>query len=201
MKNEAIAGLFIKLEDFVPQYELSLDSVLKGFEVYYSNPKSPASIVTRTLYSWGDTSLSENICGKMLKFGIMSFFQVNIPVFSKTLENMKQFMIGEDVLDYYSGVGAISIATSDVVRSSILVDNNEQSIYYAKKNIVNNSLSDFSAYCDKAEKILEYIQPSKVLILDPPRSGLHPKVLKKFYEKNPNGSYTYPVILRIVPKI
>ena len=98
---------------------------------------------------------------------------------------MQPFEMNEDILDYYCGVGAISIALSDHVASCTMVDISEESIENAHENIKINDLSHFTAYCNKAEKILETIVPEKVVIIDPPRAGVHPKVLRTLREQLP----------------
>ncbi len=183
--GEVLAALFVKDENFPLLEGIVLDDQLKGFGIHFSDPQSPASISTKILHQCGDDFLSETVLDKPLQYGPMSFFQVNVNLFEKALAQIKKFVSGEDILDYYSGVGAIGIAVSEVVKSCIMVDISEESIFYAQKNIALNQLSHFSAYCHKAEKILEHISSDKVVIIDPPRAGIHPKVLRALREKQP----------------
>ncbi|MBF0279922.1 MAG: 23S rRNA (uracil(1939)-C(5))-methyltransferase RlmD [SAR324 cluster bacterium] len=183
--GEIVIALFVKDEQFPLLEGITLDEKLKGFAVHFSDPQSPASISTKILHQQGDDHLTETVMNKPLQYGPMSFFQVNLNLFENALLPIKSFVAGEDILDYYCGVGAIGIAVSDVVRSCIMVDISEDSIFYARKNIELNQLAHYSVFCSKAEKILEHILPDKVIIIDPPRAGIHPKVLRALREKQP----------------
>src|SRR5690606_5427435 len=121
-----------------------------------------------------------------LKYGILSFFQVNIPVFEKALEKIHQEISNDkDVLDFYSGVGSISLPIANKCKSLILVDNNEESIEFAKLNIKENNISNAQAICLPAEKITELINHDKIIIVDPPRSGMHHNVVEKLLQETP----------------
>ncbi len=183
--GEAIAALFVKEHNFPTLPGIQLDDQLRGFTVFFSNPQSPASVPTRILQQLGSPCIVETINSKPLQYGPMSFFQVNVDLFEKVLKDIQPFVSGENILDYYCGVGAISIAVSDVVNSCLMVDISEESIFYAKENIQSNGLSHFSAHCNKTEKLLDYIDADKVVILDPPRAGIHHKVINALRRKKP----------------
>ena len=183
--GEVIAALFVKDEAFPALEEITVSEELKGFSIHYSNPKSPASVSTKILHQRGTASLRENLLNQSLEYGLLSFFQIHVPLFEKVLVRLQAFVEGTEIVDYYCGVGAIGIALAKEVKRAVLVDINEDSIHYAQKNIKTNDLAHFSAHCHKAESLLEHIAPHKVIILDPPRSGLHRKFLKHLCEKRP----------------
>lgn len=183
--GEVMAALFVKEEAFPPLEEISLNEQLKGFSIHYSNPQSPASVSTKILHQRGVSFLQETILKKSFHYGMMSFFQIHVTLFEKVLERIKGFVAGEEIVDYYCGVGAIGIALAEAVKNAVMVDISEESIHFARQNIKNNDLPHFSAHCSKAESLLEHIVPHKTIILDPPRSGLHPKLLKGLCEKRP----------------
>ena len=55
-KGDVVAALFVKPESFT---KLRKPNSLKGLKVYHSNPKSPASVMTKLLYIDGDTTLTD----------------------------------------------------------------------------------------------------------------------------------------------
>ncbi|OGH93787.1 MAG: 23S rRNA (uracil-5-)-methyltransferase RumA [Candidatus Magasanikbacteria bacterium RIFOXYD2_FULL_41_14] len=183
--GETIAGLFIKDRlDFKDYPELTKKFL--GFQIYFSIYNSPASVPTESLYQSGQDFLTAQILGTKLKFGLLSFFQVHIPVFEKALADMNEWVEkGDTAVDFYSGVGAISLPLRDKLAGAILVDNNSEAIEYAKLNIKLNKAKNFSAECVPAEKITELIESDKVLILDPPRAGLHQDVTAKILAEKP----------------
>ena len=64
----------------------------QGGEVIYSNPKSPASVITERLASFGNTTLTDTILGTPFRYATEGFFQVNIPVYEQALRDMREWL-------------------------------------------------------------------------------------------------------------
>lgn len=183
--GEVLIALFIKDELAFKTWPKFSANVL-GWQVYYSTHKSPASVPTKMLKSFGQDYLAENLLGHQLRFGIFSFWQINTPVFSLALQQMGKFLLANStVLDFYCGVGAISLGLGDQVFAAELVDSNAEGIVWAQKNIELNKKPNFTARCLFAEQAIDSITSDKVLIVDPPRAGLHPDVTNKILEVKP----------------
>lgn len=184
--GEVIAGLFVSDPNFRLSTQIPLETPLKGFSLFFSDPRTPASVPTALLSAEGEVELVETVLGKRFRYGLLSFFQINLPVFEQALKDMEAFVENDEVVDYYSGVGSIGIALSERIRHCVLVESDEQTINFARQNILLNDLgSKFEVRAGRAEKLLEEIQPHRVLILDPPRAGLHPKVVQKILKERP----------------
>jgi 23S rRNA (uracil1939-C5)-methyltransferase len=185
-QGEVLASLFCKEKaDFpVPDFKS-----IKGFSVYYSEPKSPASVATDLLYHQGADTLSETLQGKELEYDILSFFQGNIAMFNSVLSDLKPLLAKGPYLDLFCGAGAISIALSEQIKQCVLVDNNAANIEHARNNIRSNKLTGFSVREAQAEKLLELVTPEVNLLLDPPRSGLHNDLLQKIMREKPANIY------------
>lgn len=184
-QGQAIAALFIKDKLPLESYP-SLTENFLGFYLYYSTHKSPASVPTELLYKKGPDYLVANILGTKLKFGLLSFFQINIPVFTKALQDIAAFLDPHvPVVDFYSGVGAISLPLSQSREETQLVDNNAEAIEYAEENVKLNNLFGCSTQCAPAEKMTDFISSEKMIILDPPRIGLHERVTATLLHKKP----------------
>lgn len=176
-KGETAAALFVKDERFPKVAEL--EAVGRGLAVYYSNPKSPASIITRELYQFGDITLTDNILGTPISYDVNSFFQVNLPVFEAALAEIKKFTKDADpIVDFYSGVGTIGVPLG----ATKLVESDEHNIEMAQQNIGKNSIEIIKA---TAETALQHIPNKGALIVDPPRAGLHKKVVEQILETKP----------------
>lgn len=183
--ERTISGLFIKDELDFDDYPTRL-SIMDGFQLYYSTHKSPASVPTKLLYESGTPYLADTVAGTPLRYGLNSFFQVNLPIFEKALADIASHIPdGSNVLDFYSGVGSISLPLHNHYTSATLVDNNEEAIGYAKDNIARLQLKNVEALCLPAEKTTDLITADKLLIVDPPRSGLHEKVTKRILTEQP----------------
>lgn len=175
--GETVAALFVKDEDF-PVLE-QLGTVCKGITVCYSNPKSPASVLTRELYAYGDVTLSDKLLGNDITYNVHSFFQVNLPVFSAALEQIKSMSgAAKRKIDLYSGVGTIGIP----IDASVLVEPDPHNVAMAEQNIGRQPIEVVQA---STEQALEYITPEACVIVDPPRAGMHPKVIDRLLEQQP----------------
>lgn len=184
-EGQAIAALFIKDELPFSSFPKA-HGPLVGFQLYYSTHKSPASVPTKLMHSDGQDYLVANLKSTKLKFGLLSFFQINIPVFDEALTDIATFMHPKmPLLDFYSGVGAIGLSLSHNRDELTLVDSNEEAIQYAKENIELNGRTNTEAICLPAEKITDVITGDKQLIVDPPRAGLHHKVVSTILQRQP----------------
>ena len=183
--GEAIAALFIKDKMIFTDYPELFPHWL-GFHLYYSTHKSPASIPTELLYSSGQNYLIAEILGTKLKFGLLNFFQINIPLFTQAVQDMAAFIGPTDpVIDFYAGVGAISLPLARNRTRTTLVEIIPEAIKYAQENIMLNSLVNVETHCVPAEKITELIDSESIIILDPPRTGLHNDVVARLLAKHP----------------
>jgi 23S rRNA (uracil1939-C5)-methyltransferase len=184
-QGKAIAALFIKDELPFPDFP-ELTAELIGFQLYYSYYKTPAAVPTKLLFSAGEQTLRTILNGVSLKFGLLSFFQIHIPVFEEALRDIQQFLDpARAIVDFYGGVGSIGLPLHKFTSGGTIVDNNAEAIAYAKENIAANHIANFTAECVPAEKITDLITPEKTIILDPPRAGLHEDVTKKLLQELP----------------
>ncbi len=183
--NETIAALFIKDKLAFDHYPTTSKKLL-GFHLYYSTHKSPASVPSELLYAMGQDYLTAKILGTTLKFGLLSFWQINIPLFTIALNDIATFVESKNsIIDFYSGVGAISLPLAKNQSHTILVESSEEGVSYANENIKLNSLANTETYCRPAEKMIDMIDHESIIILDPPRAGLHDQVTLALLNKKP----------------
>ena len=174
-----------KIENLISDDEAKLLSA-KGGEIIYSDPKSPASRITERLNKFGDTTLSDTILGVAFNYACEGFFQVNIPVYEKALSDMKAWINCNEklpILDLYSGVGTIglTIGGDDVT----LVEINEHAVAEMQRNIAKLNRPSAKAILAPSEKSLECITGEQIVIVDPPRAGLHSDVTNRLLETEP----------------
>ena len=186
-QGNAVWQLYVKdkIENLISDDEAKLLSA-KGGEIIYSDPKSPASRITERLEKFGDTTLSDTILGVAFNYACEGFFQVNIPVYEKALSDMKAWINCNEkllTLDLYSGVGTIglTIGGDDVT----LVEINEHAVAEMQRNIIKLNRPNAKAILAPSEKSLEYITGEQIVIVDPPRAGLHADVTNRLLETEP----------------
>ncbi len=236
----------------------------QGGEIIYSDPKSPASRITRRLQAFGETTLTDTILGVPFRYATESFFQINVPVYEQALRDMREWVIsapknelskethqpgrglyftqdskppevepkessdetlgsaaiplererylegngaqkrkngqppidndgsGEDkdkdnnstlqILDLYSGVGTIGLTIGG--RAPELVEVNPNAVREMQRNITALH-SNATAILAPSEKALDYITGDKLIIVDPPRAGLHADVINRLLATAP----------------
>jgi 23S rRNA (uracil1939-C5)-methyltransferase len=177
--GETVAALFTKLDKFT---RLELPPELTGLRVYHSNPKSPASVPTRLLYELGDCGLADTLLGPEFCYDVDSFFQVNLPVYEVALGAIKEAVQGDDIVDMYAGAGTIGLSVAS--KSVELVELDAATVNMARKNAKNTALQATVTEADSANTI-QSIVLDKAVIFDPPRAGLHAKVVQRVLEVLP----------------
>jgi 23S rRNA (uracil1939-C5)-methyltransferase len=177
--GDTVAALFVKPREF-PQ--LALPEGLKGLRVYHSNPKSPASVPTALLYEVGDATLQDTLLDTAFTYDVDSFFQVNLPIFEQALRRIQEYGAADSLVDMYAGVGGIGLS---VAKEAVqLVEADPATAAMARVNAQANHIQAEVVEAP-SEKVLDYIPSDKTLIVDPPRAGLHDKVVRRILEALP----------------
>ena len=127
-------------------------------------------------------SLTDTILGHTYSYSPNGFFQINLPVYELALQEIKQHIVTDEVLDLYSGVGTIGLSVARN-RKLTLVEIDKS----AYSELLNNtdSLNNITTILDKSENVLNYIKPDQTVILDPPRAGCDRKLIDKLLEIKP----------------
>lgn len=185
-KGEISAQLYVKDEKFEPFSKKEIASLgFKNFEIIFSNPKSPASVITKKIQSQNQENLQDSVLGVNFNYATESFFQINLPVYEQALRDMKKFIdISKPTVDLYSGVGSIglTIGTGNLT----LVEINEPAVEEMRRNIAELGREKTTkAILSPSEKALEFIEKGVNLIVDPPRAGMNREVCEKILEIEP----------------
>lgn len=144
----------------------------------------------RTEILYGQDFFYEELLGLRFKISVFSFFQTNslgAEVLYKTArEYIGDLNVGEVgepkkiVYDLYSGTGTIAQLMAPVAKKVIGVEIVEEAVEAARKNAEMNDLHNCEFIAGDVLKVLDEIEEKPdVIILDPPRDGVHPKALKK----------------------
>lgn len=184
--GDMLAVLYVKAESLDP---FPIDDIegLTGMLVFHSTEKSPASVPTKEIWRTGAVELTESIAGTAIMYSWDSFFQNNIAMFEAAMADMQKAVpVGANVLELYSGVGTIGLLLAKTAKHVHGVEIVQGAVDSAKKNAEGAGLRNYVAECIPAEKMdARLLDKRDVLVLDPPRSGLHPKVISMILEKRP----------------
>lgn len=184
-EHAVVAQLYAKDASIVDR--LSLGDVaelgVQGIEVIYSDPRSPASVITEKLSRFGSRLLSDEVRRVRFNYAAESFFQVNLPVYELALRDMQKFVLSRaPVVDMYSGVGTIGLTIGGT--DPTLIEVNEAAVIEMRRNIAETG-SGATAVLASSETALEYIDSDSVIIVDPPRAGLHDAVVDRLLDTLP----------------
>jgi len=186
LAGETLAILYVKARSAMPAAMPPLLNSLKGLVICLQDQENRGSQEGRMLWQSGTLSLTTTVLDTPLEHGPQSFFQVNPPLFELALKDMIEWLSEKDkVVDYYAGVGAISLPLAKYFASCILVENHGESADFAQRNITRLSLDHCRLQKSSAENSTRWIESDQILILDPPRAGIGDKLLRKILEKKP----------------
>lgn len=174
-----------KLPDTITEQEADKLSA-QGGEIIYSDPRSPASRITERLASFGDITLRDNLLGTTFRYATESFFQINLPVYSQVLSDIRKFIPSEKpVIDLYSGVGTIGLTVTSKDQPLKLIEINSSAVDEMKHNISDLGRKNTEAILSASENVTDQIEPNSTIIVDPPRAGLHQDVTMRLLETAP----------------
>ncbi len=140
---------------------------------------------------YGQDFFYEELLGLKFKISVFSFFQTNSLGAEVLYETAREYIGnltapgGENepdkiVFDLYSGTGTIAQLMAPVAKKVIGVEIVEEAVEAAKKNAELNGLHNCEFIAGDVLKVLDEIEEKPdMIILDPPRDGIHPKALKK----------------------
>lgn len=139
---------------------------------------------TRVLY--GQDYFYEKLLGMEFKITPFSFFQPNsraAEVLYSTVRDYLGDMKGKTLYDLFSGTGTIGQILSPVAEKVIGVEIVEEAVAAANENAKHNGITNCKFLAGDVFKVLDEIEEKPdVIVLDPPRDGIHPKALPKILD-------------------
>ena len=136
---------------------------------------------TRILY--GQDYFYETLLGLKFRISTFSFFQPNslaAEVLYSIVREYIQNTSGMEVFDLYSGTGTIAQLLASVAKEVIGVEIVEDAVAAARENAKLNGLNNCKFIAGDVLKVLDDLtEKPDVIVLDPPRDGIHPKALPK----------------------
>ncbi|MCJ7933473.1 MAG: 23S rRNA (uracil(1939)-C(5))-methyltransferase RlmD [Chryseobacterium sp.] len=162
--------------------------------VYAINPKPNDSIYDLDINIYfGEGYLMEEMDGLKFKIGPKSFFQTNykqaLELYRKTLE-FAELKGDEVVYDLYTGTGTIAQYVARNAKQVIGIESVQEAIDAAIEHAALNGLTNCTFYCGDMKDIFndEFLAnhpKADVLITDPPRDGMHQKVVEQILKLSP----------------
>ena len=140
---------------------------------------------------YGQDYFYEELLGLRFKVSLFSFFQTNTYGAEVLYETVREYVgdLGSRrqagrpdkvVFDLYSGTGTIAQLMASAAGKVVGVEIVEEAVEAAVRNAEENGLENCEFIAGDVLKVLDGIQDKPdMIILDPPRDGIHPRALPK----------------------
>ncbi len=140
----------------------------------------------RTDILYGRDYFYEELLGLRFKISPFSFFQTN-SLGAEVLYDTARSYVGETrdrvIFDLYSGTGTIAQILAPVARKVVGVEIVEEAVEAARVNAQLNGLTNCSFIAGDVLKVVDELSDKPdLIVLDPPRDGIHPKALQKIID-------------------
>lgn len=166
--------------------KLNLNGSIAGILHSYNDSKADVVQSDRTDILYGRDYIYEELLGLKFKISTFSFFQTNSLGAEVLYDTVRDF-IGDTrdkyIFDLYSGTGTIAQILAPVAKKVIGVEIVEEAVMAARENAALNGLDNCEFIAGDVLKVIDTINDKPdLIVLDPPRDGIHPKALEKIID-------------------
>ena len=163
--------------------ELELEGKIVGILHILNDSLADVVQSDETKILYGKDFFYEKLLDLEFKVTPFSFFQPNTRGAEVLYETVREY-IGDirdmTVFDLFSGTGTISQVLALVAKEVVGVEIVEEAVEAAKENATRNGISNCKFIAGDVFQVLDELdEKPDVIVLDPPRDGIHPKALPK----------------------
>lgn len=159
-----------------------------GFVHEVRDTADNAPMGEKSLCRLGEDVLVEHLDGHSYSVGCKSFFQVNTRAAENLCAAVKEGagLTGTEVLwDVYSGVGAPGLSIAAQASRVYGIETSSQAVDMARKNASAAGYEHCAYAVGEAHILLRRLAGPHVVLVDPPRGGLHSDVVKELLRARP----------------
>jgi len=154
--------------------------------------KSDVAVSDKVEILDGPGTIQEKVLGKSFRISPYSFFQTNTRgaelLYSLLREHLKE-LGPKNLLDLYCGGGGIALSVADLCDRVMGVESVASAVEDARHNAAHNKVGNAEFMAAKVEELLPALASQSIevdtVIVDPPRSGLHPAAVAALKELAP----------------
>ncbi|MDR1699780.1 MAG: 23S rRNA (uracil(1939)-C(5))-methyltransferase RlmD [Lachnoclostridium sp.] len=171
---------------------LDLKGQISGILHMVNDRPSDMVASDETIVLYGKNYFYEELLGLKFKISPFSFFQTNSSGAEVLYEKVREYIGGgidnKVIFDLYSGTGTIAQVLARAAKKIVGIEIVEEAVLAATENAQMNGLKNCTFITGDVRKVLDEVaERPDVIILDPPREGVHPKALRKiadYHAKN-----------------
>lgn len=166
--------------------KLTLQGKIVGILHTYNDSLADVVRCDRLDTLYGQDYFYEKLLGLKFKISSFSFFQTNSFGAEVLYEKAREY-VGDtkekQIFDLYCGTGTITQILAPLAKKVIGVEIVEEAVAAAKENALLNGLENCEFIAGDVLKVIDEIEEKPdIIILDPPRDGIHPKALNKIID-------------------
>ncbi|HEY5556167.1 23S rRNA (uracil(1939)-C(5))-methyltransferase RlmD [Acetobacterium sp.] len=183
-QGELDESVFVKI-----LMDLPLEGQIRG--ILHTKNDGVADVVkaeTSTIL-YGEDKIEDKILGLTFEISSFSFFQTNTLGAEKLYSVIRDFVgqgQNEVIYDLYCGTGTIAQVLAPLAQKVVGIELVPEAVMAAKANAEKNGLSNCSFIAgDVMVEVENLSYKADVIILDPPRNGIHPKAIFKILDFKP----------------
>lgn len=163
--------------------KLPLEGKITGILHSYNDSQADVVKSDKTVILYGKDYIYEELLGLRFKISTFSFFQTNSLGAERLYSKVREY-VGEtkvkSIFDFYSGTGTIAQLLAPVAKKVCGVEIIEEAVEAAKENAALNGLANCEFIAGDVLKVIDSLTDKPdIIVLDPPRDGIHPKALEK----------------------
>ncbi|PNR94230.1 MULTISPECIES: 23S rRNA (uracil(1939)-C(5))-methyltransferase RlmD [unclassified Petrotoga] len=166
--------------------EEMLNTNLKGniVSIIQSKTESKANVVKADEMEilYGRDYFYEKIFNLTFKIGPFSFFQTNTKGAEVLYQTALSYAENSDVVyDFYSGTGTISLLLANKAKKVYGIEIVKEAVEAAKQNAILNNINNVEFVNKDVKDFVKQqsgTEKPDYIVVDPPRAGLHPNLIK-----------------------
>lgn len=157
---------------------------LKSVQLNINKENTNVILGKKCVVLYGDAYITDILCGVKVRLSPLSFYQVNRTMAERLYLKAREYAEPEckNILDLYCGAGTIGLSMADKAKSIIGVEIIPEAVKDAEFNAENNGIKNAKFICADATAAAEKLKEEKIsadaVILDPPRKGCTPELIK-----------------------
>jgi len=155
--------------------------------IYHTIAPAKSLLKLRRRLIFGSPIIFEKIGLYKFQISPESFFQTNsegVKTLYDTIKNFANVSTGDEILDLYSGTGSIGIYLSTIAKKVVGIESVQEAVRDARDNVKINRILNCDFKCSDSNQVSSDQLRNKIVILDPPRSGLSKKIITTISNSN-----------------
>ncbi len=160
-----------------------LGKTLKSVQLNINKKDTNVILGDKCITLFGDTYITDILCGVKVRISPLSFYQVNRDMAEKLYKKAAEYadVVGKTVLDLYCGAGTIGLSMAKTAKKIIGVEIIPDAVKDAKINAEINGITNAEFICGDAATAAKQLakrgEKPDVVIVDPPRKGCEESLL------------------------